>query len=66
MCVAPQISAAFKPDHDDVEYSQGKYMLKMLGLQVRARIQGLWEGGEGWDERGARERNIQGLWGGVG
>jgi len=28
-----QISAAFKPEHDDVEYAQGKYMLKMLGLQ---------------------------------
>ena len=37
LCVppCPQISAAFKPEHDDVEYSQGKYMLKMLGLQVR-------------------------------
>jgi hypothetical protein len=30
-----QISQAFKPDHDDVEYAQGKYMLRTLGLQVR-------------------------------
>lgn len=29
-----QISQAFKPDHDDVEYAQGKYMLRTLGLQV--------------------------------
>eukprot|EP00878_Enallax_costatus_P012182 GHUV01012722.1.p2 GENE.GHUV01012722.1~~GHUV01012722.1.p2 ORF type:complete len:143 (+),score=46.61 GHUV01012722.1:2538-2966(+) len=28
-----QISQAFKPEHDDVEYAQGKYMLQMLGLQ---------------------------------
>jgi hypothetical protein len=29
-----QISQAFKPDHDDVEYNQGKFMLRSLGLQV--------------------------------
>lgn len=28
-----QISQAFKPDHDDVEYAQGKFMLRNLGLQ---------------------------------
>jgi hypothetical protein len=33
--VALQISNAFKPEHEDVEYAQGKYMLQMLGLQVR-------------------------------
>lgn len=27
-----QISQAFKPEHDDVEYAQGRYMLKALGL----------------------------------
>lgn len=29
-----QISGAFKPEHDDTEYAQGKYMLRSLGLQV--------------------------------
>lgn len=28
-----QISQAFKPEKDDVEYAQGTYMLQMLGLQ---------------------------------
>lgn len=32
-----QISQAFKPEKDDVEYAQGTYMLQMLGLQVRLR-----------------------------
>jgi hypothetical protein len=31
-----QLSNAFKPEHDDIEYAQGKYMLQMLGLQVSA------------------------------
>jgi hypothetical protein len=30
-----QISQMFKPEKDDVEYAQGRYMLQMLGLQVR-------------------------------
>jgi hypothetical protein len=34
-CCTVQISQAFKPDHDDVEYAQGKFMLRNLGLQVR-------------------------------
>jgi hypothetical protein len=33
-CCCVQISQAFKPDHDDVEYNQGKFMLRSLGLQV--------------------------------
>jgi hypothetical protein len=33
--VVVQISQAFKPEKDDVEYAQGRYMLQMLGLQVR-------------------------------
>lgn len=33
-----QISQAFKPEHDDVEYAQGKYMLQMLGLQVTSLV----------------------------
>lgn len=28
-----QLSQMFKPDHDDTEYVQGKYMLRVLGLQ---------------------------------
>jgi hypothetical protein len=32
---ALQISQAFKPEKDDVEYAQGRYMLQMLGMQVR-------------------------------
>lgn len=27
-----QLSSMFKPDHDDTEYAQGKYMLRVLGL----------------------------------
>jgi hypothetical protein len=33
-----QISQAFKPDHDDVEYAQGKFMLRNLGLQVSTLV----------------------------
>lgn len=36
-CCGAQISQAFKPEKDDVEYAQGRYMLQMLGLQVRCR-----------------------------
>lgn len=51
-CCALQISQAFKPEHEDVEYVQGKFMLRNLGLQVR-RLGGLcWQQsyatGRGW------------------
>eukprot|EP00879_Flechtneria_rotunda_P030423 GHRR01033054.1.p1 GENE.GHRR01033054.1~~GHRR01033054.1.p1 ORF type:complete len:166 (+),score=45.77 GHRR01033054.1:128-625(+) len=37
-CLLLQLSQAFKPAHDDMEYAQGKYMLEMLGLKVRRLV----------------------------